>query len=668
MFQASVITFDYVFVGLGAANSLLLLALHEKKLLNDRTFAIIEPDNKTANDRTFCFWANEEELRELQLTSLVSFSWQKVQVSGSGASDIYPLRYYHVNGIDLYDKVRNVLQEYTYEIFKEHLNSIDKIKGKTVIKVNNLQISSDLIFDSRPAQYSKAELNEEHLYQSFFGWKIKLKEGEFDKECIQMMDFDVPQNGYTQFAYVLPYTSKSALVELTRFGAEKIEESEGRVILSTYLENKSLNYIIEEEERGVIPMSSAQIITDSNVDLVPMGSRAGAIKPSSGYAFKKMSLHAQEIVRNLESNFPIKPIKTIARYKFYDRLLLKILALTPQLGKPIFELLFKRVSTKKILQFLDERNNIIEDIVLLSKLPVRPFLKAAFKEFKYQIQKFILINPAIIAAITLIVLNYINYTYLTWTILGAGFLLVGLPHGALDNYIENSQPNKTVTYKFVITYILTGLSMGLIWWLQADIALIIFIAFSASHFGEADFYEWQFQNRIKSFVWGLFCLFSILIFHLEETLSILRLLKTNYLISIIESTHNYFMWMIIALMAVFSFENNSPRINGNLIRSILFLICISFLPLIEGFGVFFIFHHSLHGWKHLKIGMKSSTSELWLRAAPFTLLAIVFFVLFLLFFQNIEDKHWPLFFIFLSIISFPHAIAMHSYYLRLKLK
>ena len=63
---------DYVFIGLGAANSLILRQMYHQGLLIDASMAIIDPDEKLLNDKTFCFWATEQELQDLGLTSLIS--------------------------------------------------------------------------------------------------------------------------------------------------------------------------------------------------------------------------------------------------------------------------------------------------------------------------------------------------------------------------------------------------------------------------------------------------------------------------------------------------------------------------------------------------------------------------------------------------------------------
>ena len=55
---------DYVFIGLGAANSLIIRRMHAQGILSNASLVIIEPDEKLLNDKTFCFWAKKEEIEE----------------------------------------------------------------------------------------------------------------------------------------------------------------------------------------------------------------------------------------------------------------------------------------------------------------------------------------------------------------------------------------------------------------------------------------------------------------------------------------------------------------------------------------------------------------------------------------------------------------------------
>jgi lycopene beta-cyclase len=84
-------TFDLVFLGMGAANSLLFLELSRTQKLDDKKIAIIEPDSKNSNDRTFCFWAAESEIQEFHLTELISKSWDYATAGSQKHENISPL-------------------------------------------------------------------------------------------------------------------------------------------------------------------------------------------------------------------------------------------------------------------------------------------------------------------------------------------------------------------------------------------------------------------------------------------------------------------------------------------------------------------------------------------------------------------------------------------------
>ena len=55
------------------------------------------------------------------------------------------------------------------------------------------------------------------LLQHFKGWVIETNEPSFDPNKATMMDFRVSQQHGTTFAYVLPFSATSALVEYTLF-------------------------------------------------------------------------------------------------------------------------------------------------------------------------------------------------------------------------------------------------------------------------------------------------------------------------------------------------------------------------------------------------------------------------------------------------------------------
>ncbi|MFT5245200.1 MAG: lycopene beta-cyclase, partial [Psychroserpens sp.] len=116
--------YDFLFIGLGAANSLLILSLYKNGLLDGKTIAIIEPSNKLTNDKTFCFWSTKEELLSLNIEKLVSFSWEYIEITGISKQNIQPLKYYHVNGIDLSNKTKEVLSLNKVTYYSSPMNDI----------------------------------------------------------------------------------------------------------------------------------------------------------------------------------------------------------------------------------------------------------------------------------------------------------------------------------------------------------------------------------------------------------------------------------------------------------------------------------------------------------------------------------------------------------------
>ena len=52
--------FDYIVCGGGASGLLFLKALTEDPFFNDATILLIEKETKNSNDRTWCFWEEEQ--------------------------------------------------------------------------------------------------------------------------------------------------------------------------------------------------------------------------------------------------------------------------------------------------------------------------------------------------------------------------------------------------------------------------------------------------------------------------------------------------------------------------------------------------------------------------------------------------------------------------------
>jgi Brp/Blh family beta-carotene 15,15'-monooxygenase len=426
-----------------------------------------------------------------------------------------------------------------------------------------------------------------------------------------------------------------------------------------------VSFDILEEERGVIPMSSSTIkIEDFGTNWINMGARANMIKCSTGYAFHAMAEDALTQMEAIKNNELPKRKHRGHRFAFYDRLLLKILDESPEYGKVIFETLFKKVPIVKVLRFLGEKTSLSEEVIIFSKLPKRIFITSAAKDILQQISTLPVIALPFLFTIITLFLSLINLQYISWGILGFGFLSVGLSHGALDHLTAKPIINKKQLVSFIIRYLFKAIILGLVWIFYADLALLLFITYSAWHFGQADFKEWNLKQGWQSLCWGIIALMIILFFHFEElNLILLQIPNLEFVNTLKRLSGNQILVLRIFLITgglLLAAINKSKHI----LFTLTYLLLCSMLPLLVSFGIYFVGQHSLHGWRHLSLGLNEPSSQLWLKSIPFSIGGASIIIYFLLLSSS---NYEGVFFIILSCLSIPHIFSMHHFYSKLKL-
>jgi lycopene beta-cyclase len=658
---------DYLFAGAGASATLLLMCMEKHGLLKDKKILILDPDTKHNNDKTYCFWSEQDEALAIQSQHLISHQWDEVCVNRNQQESLLPKKYFHISGIDVYNELRHIIDQHNLKRVQSSV--IELAPNENGIKViTDKEIwQASLVFDSRPPKYLPLKKDDAHLVQSFIGYVISTDEPIPNINCVDLMDFNVDQLGATQFMYVLPLGEGKTLVELTRFGVDPITQNDASPILDLYITHRFGNYQILHTETGCIPMSTAEISVEELPGVISIGGRAGAVKPSTGYAFKNMFHHAQSLADSLKNNFKPVIITESSRFRFYDRLLLLILTKQPSQGKLIFEALFKKNKTKNVLQFLDEKTSLFQDIRIFLTLPIKPFLKAVGWVALSRIQKSI--SPLILLVLSILLLLIYKtspqiFNWIQIVIFTVGLFLVGIPHGAVDHLLETGNLKSSIKPGFVINYL--GLAfLNLFLWIFFPIgALIFFIGYSAWHFGQTDLKEWQLKNInfLKFTAWGVLILSIILSGHIVETNSILANMNTMEI-----PINNLVGKQISVLLSLVGITWAILEKRWMMfISSVMLLVSIE-LPLITSFGLYFIGQHSMNGWSHLKKGLSVNNTSLYLKALPFTIGAVILFAAFIFllrnnYLSNFNENIITIFFVFISCISFPHVIAMNRFY------
>lgn len=198
------------------------------------------------------------------------------------------------------------------------------------------------------------------------------------------MDFRLKWRNSTSFNYVLPTSSRRALVEFTLFTPDLIEEKNYDLILKKYLSDilTLKQYTITEVEQGIIPMSDFPFQKQHQSYLTKIGTAGAWVRPSSGYSFKNAEKYSKRIIENLKKQK--HPSTGIAKNRFrkYDSLLLDILKNKNELGEELFASMFGKNPARQIFKFLDEETSLLEDLKIISTFPFKPFLQALLNQLK----------------------------------------------------------------------------------------------------------------------------------------------------------------------------------------------------------------------------------------------------------------------------------------------
>jgi Brp/Blh family beta-carotene 15,15'-monooxygenase len=246
----------------------------------------------------------------------------------------------------------------------------------------------------------------------------------------------------------------------------------------------------------------------------------------------------------------------------------------------------------------------------------------------------------------------------SWPLLLAGLLMVGLPHGAIDHLHQYPDKKLSQLLPYFSLYLALGIGILCFWLLAPPLALVLFLGYSAWHFGQADLEIWRLKHTsLRPFFWGAYCLLFLLVTHHLELISVLQQmgvgLHFNWLAPLISTFITPLFWTIFGLLPILLFRS------WRILEAIVLLTILSALPLIEAFGIYFIFQHSWNGWRYLTQITARKPLQLWLQALPFTLASIGLFAGY--YFWS-AAQNWGLLFIFLSALSFPHVFFMHRAY------
>ena len=380
--------YQYIFTGSGLSALMTVYEMLISGKFEDKSILLIDENAKKVNDRTWCFWDENNLFDEI-----VSKKWNQAVFANEKFNrilELTPYQYKKINGLDFYELVfKKISKHKNIHFLNQKVIDFSELGNHCVVKTENETFTCNKIFNSiYNPEVAKVQSKFPLIQQHFIGWFIKSKEAVFTPNCATFMDFSVEQKGNTRFMYVLPTSATEALLEYTLFSKDLLSKEEYESEIQKYIENLGITeYEIIEKEQGNIPMTCYAFWKHNTKNIINIGSAGGWTKASTGYTFKNASKKSKVLVEFLEKNISSEVSESLDmtdfrkfhkkdKFWFYDLLLLDILNSKNELGSKIFSSMFKEGDSTVIFKFLDEETSIWEDLQVIWKCPKMLFVKA----------------------------------------------------------------------------------------------------------------------------------------------------------------------------------------------------------------------------------------------------------------------------------------------------
>jgi lycopene beta-cyclase len=234
-----------------------------------------------------------------------------------------------------------------------------------------------------PPGHAHADASGGHstLHQTFLGWEVRTERPVFDPTTAILMDFRVPQDHGLRFLYALPFAPDRALVEDTSITSPSTTPTpaDRRALLASHLTETLAagEHTVEHEEHATIVMTDAPRPATKRPRVHLIGTAAGAVRPSSGYAFARIQRHCRAVAHAVTTGHdpPARPGTT--RGALLDRVFLRALRDDPAAFPEHFRRILAGTSPEAFARFMNDEATIADEARVIAALPKRPFAAAA---------------------------------------------------------------------------------------------------------------------------------------------------------------------------------------------------------------------------------------------------------------------------------------------------
>jgi lycopene beta-cyclase len=398
-------TYNIAFAGAGLAAVSLAVRLID--LPNPPKIVLIDPRTEFPRDRTWCHW----QLHDNPFTPAITHRWLQWKVSDSRhATTAHSANtpYVRIPADRLHQLAQEKLSTSPHVTFLTGLSvtAIENHPDHTTLHLSDgQQITAAWTFDTRPPPNTQAPWR-----QIFRGLELHSPQANLDPDTVTLMDFQSAGPEGIRFFYVLPLDSKAALVEDTWLvPRDQSPTFTDEQILHYARKNLSTTkWQIRHHEEGNLPMgltpaaehrghghparhdqnttsspsaSSVSSAVKSKNRIIPWGTPAGAIRPSSGYAFSRIQRASDAMTQYWSQHHRPDPALTHESklLAWMDRVFLRVMDRHPQRVPEFFLRMFQRVPPAALVRFLESEPRPTDILQVMRALPPAPFLWSALR-------------------------------------------------------------------------------------------------------------------------------------------------------------------------------------------------------------------------------------------------------------------------------------------------
>ncbi len=344
---------------------------------------VVDRRSTWPDDRTWCFW-DTGDVRHAELARHRWAAWQVLTPEGDAEGRARRHPYVHLRARDLYDRLLAEL---------DAAANVELVTGRTVrsvaedddgvtVRTDGAALRGSRVWDAMggagPLLRGRPEGAVE-LRQAFLGQEVETARPTFTPGTATLMDFRVGQQDGLHFVYLLPFSSTRALVEDTHIGTVPISPARRRETLRDYLAERHgvIDATVLAEERGNLPMTTWPFPAVRSRRLAAVGAAAGAVRPSSGYAYVRLQRHVDTVAAAVASGRPSPAGPQAGRRAVLDRVFLEALAERPAAFPEHFRALVAGVPGDAFARFMSDRSTPADEARIVRALPAVPFARAA---------------------------------------------------------------------------------------------------------------------------------------------------------------------------------------------------------------------------------------------------------------------------------------------------